>query len=196
MFNKLRPQVKVLLDPIAEKMKINPNILTVAGLLVSVLAAYLFATGDLLLGGIFIAISGFVDMLDGAVARRNNLTTPFGGVLDSVMDRFADAFIIIGIIYGGFIDWFLGILAILASINVSYVRARAESEGIKCNVGIAERPERLVILMAGAFLGYFINPFIMYVAVVLIMVLGYITVIQRLYHTWKELKPRNLLGKT
>lgn len=195
MFNKLRPQVKVLLDPIAEKMKINPNIITVAGLLVSVLAAYLFATGDLLLGGIFIAISGFVDMLDGAVARRNNLTTPFGGVLDSVMDRFADAFIIIGIIYGGFIDWFLGILAILASITVSYVRARAESEGIKCNVGIAERPERLVILMAGAFLGYFINPFIMYVAVVLIMVLGYITVIQRLYHTWKELKPRKRLGK-
>lgn len=195
MLNKLRPQVKVLLDPIAEKMKINPNIITVAGLLVSVLAAYFFATGDLLLGGVFIAIGGFVDMLDGAVARKNKLNTPFGGVLDSVVDRFADAVILIGIIYGGFVDWFIGILTILASITVSYVRARAESEGIECNVGIAERPERLVILMAGAFLGYFLNPSIMYAAVVIVMVLGYITVAQRLYHTWKKLKPRNRLGK-
>lgn len=191
MLDKLRPQVKVLLDPLAERMKINPNLISVAGLLVSILAAYLFATGNLLLGGVFIALSGFVDILDGAVARKNLSTTPFGGVLDSTLDRFADAFILIGIIYGGFVDWFMGILALLASFTVSYVRARAESEGIKCNVGIAERPERLVILMIGAFLGYFYNPFIMYVAVVIMMVLGYITVIQRLYHSWKELK----LGK-
>lgn len=191
MLDKLRPQVKVLLDPLAERMKINPNLISVAGLLVSILAAYLFATGNLLLGGVFIALSGFVDILDGAVARKNLSTTPFGGVLDSTLDRFADAFILIGIIYGGFVDWFIGILALLASFTVSYVRARAESEGIKCNVGIAERPERLVILMIGAFLGYFYNPFIMYVAVVIMMVLGYITVIQRLYHSWKELK----LGK-
>lgn len=188
MLDKLRPQVKVLLDPLAERMDINPNIITVAGLLVSVIAAYFFGTGSLLLGGIFIALSGFVDILDGAVARKNNSTTPFGGVLDSTMDRFADAFILIGIIYGGFCNWFIGILALHASITVSYIRARAESEGVKCNVGFAERPERLVILMIGAFIGYFYNPIIMYIAVILIMVLGYVTVIQRLYHTWKQLK--------
>ena len=187
MLNKLRPYVKIVMDPIAERMKINPNIITVAGLLVSVLAAYMFARGDLLLGGVFIALSGFVDMLDGAIARKNQTNTPFGGVLDSTMDRFADAFILMGIIYGGFVDWFIGILALLASFTVSYVRARAESEGIKCDVGIAERPERLIILMAGAFLGYFFNPSLMYWAVVIVMVLGYLTVIQRLYHSWREL---------
>jgi len=181
------------MDPIAERMKINPNIITVAGLLVSVLAAYMFARGDLLLGGVFIALSGFVDMLDGAIARKNQTNTPFGGVLDSTMDRFADAFIFMGIIYGGFVDWFIGILTLLASFTVSYVRARAESEGIKCGVGIAERPERLIILMAGAFLGYFFNPSLMYWAVVIVMVLGYLTVIQRLYHSWRELNTRKKL---
>lgn len=188
MLDNLRPQVKIVMDPLARRIRINPNILTVTGLLVSVLSAYMFATGDLLLGGIFIALSGFVDMLDGAVARKNSSTTPFGGVLDSTIDRLADAFILIGIIYGGFTNWLIGILAIHASITVSYVRARAESEGIKCNVGVAERPERLVILMAGAFLGYLITPSIMNTAVIIITVLGYITVIQRLYHSWKELK--------
>jgi archaetidylinositol phosphate synthase len=148
----------------------------------------MFATGNLLLGGVFIALSGFVDILDGAVARKQSRTTPFGGVLDSTADRFADAFILIGIIYGGYVYWIIGILALHASLTVSYVRARAEAEGIKCNVGIAEKPERLVILMGGAFLGYLFNPLFMFAAVVIVMVLGYLTVFQRLYHSWKELK--------
>src|SRR5664280_552488 len=161
MLNRLRPQVKKFLDPIAKRIRVNPNILTIIGLLVSLISAYMFATGNLLMGGLLIALSGFVDMLDGAVARNNYQTTKFGGILDSTADRFADAFIIIGIIYGGFVNWIIGILALHASLTVSYVRARAESEGIKGNVGIAERPERLAILMAGAFLGYIFNPIIM-----------------------------------
>jgi len=188
MLDKLRPQVKMVLDPLAGRIGINPNIITIIGLLMSIIAAVTFAIGNLLLGAIFIGLSGFVDMLDGAVARKQLRTTPFGGVLDSTMDRFSDAFILIGIIYGGFVNPIVGVLALHASITVSYVRARAESEGVKCNVGIAERPERLVILMAGAFLGYLIDPLIMYAAVAIVMVLGYITVVQRLYHTWKELK--------
>ena len=190
MLNKLRPFIEIILDPIVSRMRINPNIITIAGLLLSVVAAYMFARGDLLLGGVFIALSGFVDILDGIIARKNHSTTTFGGVLDSTMDRFSDAIIFIGIIAGGFIDWFIGILTILASFTVSYVRARAESEGIKCNVGIAERPERLLILIAGAFIGYFYDPFVMYLAVILVMLLGYLTVIQRLYHSWRELKQR------
>ena len=187
MLDKLRPQVKILLDPLAEKLNINPNIITIIGLLVSVIAAYMFATGNLLAGGVLIGLSGFVDIIDGAVARKHSTTTPFGGILDSTSDRFADAFILIGIIYGGFAYWLIGVLAIHASLTTSYVRARAESEGIKCNVGIAERPERLVILMIGAFLSYIINPIFMYLTVILIMILGYITVIQRLNHARKQL---------
>jgi archaetidylinositol phosphate synthase len=69
------------------------------------------------------------------------------------------------------------------------VRARAEVEGIRCDVGIAERAERMVIIIAGAFLGYFINPnFFMSMAILLVIILGYITVLQRIYHSWKELK--------
>ena len=90
-------------------------------------------------------------------------------------------------------NWVFGILALHASLTVSYVRARAEAEGIKCNVGIAERAERLVIIMIGAFLSYFtgitffnVNP--LGIAIILIMILGYITVFQRVYHSWKELK--------
>jgi archaetidylinositol phosphate synthase len=193
MLNRLRPQVKYILDPVAKKIRINPNILTVLGLFVSLVSAYMFATGNLLMGAILIALSGFVDMLDGAVARNNYKTTKFGGLLDSTADRFADAFIIIGIIYGGYVNWIFGILALHASLTVSYVRARAESEGIECNVGIAERAERLVIIMIGAFITYFtslqlfnMNP--LAIAIVLIMILGYVTVFQRVYHSWNELK--------
>jgi archaetidylinositol phosphate synthase len=193
MLNRLRPQVKFILDPVAKKIRINPNILTILGLLVSLISAYMFATGNLLMGGLLIALSGFVDMLDGAVARNNFQTTKFGGLLDSTADRFADAFILIGIIYGGYVNWIYGILALHASLTVSYVRARAESEGIKCNVGIAERAERLVIIMIGAFLSYFtniqfFNMNLLGIAVVVIMILGYVTVIQRVYHSWKNLK--------
>lgn len=193
MLDRLRPQVKMILDPIAKRIRINPNILTVTGLLVSLVSAYMFAIDNLLIGGLLIALSGFVDMLDGAVARNNYQTTKFGGILDSTSDRFADAFIIIGIIYGGYVNWIFGILALHASLTVSYVRARAESEGIKCNVGIAERAERLVIIMIGAFLSYFtsfqlFNMNLLGIAIVLIMILGYITVIQRIHHSWRELK--------
>lgn len=189
MLNRLRPQLKVFIDPIAKRININPNILTIIGLLVSVFSAYMFARGDLLLGGIFILLSGFVDVIDGAVARNHRTTTPFGGILDSTADRFADAFILIGIIYGGSVNWFFGILALHASLSVSYVRARVEAEGIKGSVGIAERAERLVILVIGAFLSViFGSNYFLMLAVILIMVLGYFTVLQRIYHAWKQLK--------
>ncbi|KUK71800.1 MULTISPECIES: archaetidylinositol phosphate synthase [Methanobacterium] len=189
MLNKLRPQFQRLINPLAGRISLHPNILTVIGLLVSLFAAYAFARGNLLGGGLLILLSGFFDVIDGAVARNNNTKSKFGGFLDSTCDRFADAFIIIGIIYGGFVNWFWGILALLAALSVSYIRARAEVEGIKCDVGIAERAERLFIILGGAFIGYFTNPqLVMTLAILLIVVLGYITVLQRIYHSWKELK--------
>lgn len=188
MLNSLRPYLKKFIDPLARKINIKPNYLTVLGLLVALVAAYMFASGSLIWGGIFLALSGFLDIIDGAVARNNNSTTKFGGFLDSTADRFSDAFLIIGIIYGGFVGWFFGILALHASLSVSYVRARAEVEEIPCGVGIAERAERMVILMFGAFLGAFFGSNIMSIAVILIMVLGYFTVLQRVYHTWKSMQ--------
>jgi len=188
MLNKLRPRLQRFMEPLAKKVNINPNIITLIGLIISLLAAYAFAMNELLAGGCLILLSGFFDVVDGVVARNNNKKTRFGGFLDSTSDRFADAFIIIGITYGGYVSWILGVLALLASFSVSYVRARAEVEGIKCNVGFAERAERLVIIMGGAFLGYFINPFFVTIAIILIIVLGFLTVAQRVYHSWMELK--------
>lgn len=191
MLNRLRPQLKVLIDPVAKRIPINPNILTIIGLLISILAAYMFSQKDLLLGGVLIVIGGIIDVMDGAVARNHSSKTPFGGILDSTSDRFADAFILVGIIYGGYVDWFIGVLAIVASLSVSYVRARVEAEGIKGNVGIAERAERLVILIVGVFLTYIFNLNIVYYAVILIVILGYLTVFQRIYCAWKQLKDNN-----
>lgn len=188
MLNKVRPQIQRLINPVASKIGLHPNILTIIGLIVSIFAAYAFARGNLLAGALLILLSGFFDVIDGAVARNNNTKSKFGGFLDSTSDRFADAFIIIGVICGGFVNWFWGILALLASLTVSYVRARAEVEGIKCDVGIAERAERLFIILGGAFLGYFTDPhFFMSMAIFLIIILGFVTVLQRVYHSWKEL---------
>ena len=95
MLNRLRPTIKKFVDPLAKRININPNYLTVLGLLIALISAYMFAIGNLLWGGLFIALSGFLDIIDGAVARNNNTATKFGGFLDSTTDRFSDAIIII-----------------------------------------------------------------------------------------------------
>ena len=104
------------------------------------------------------------------------------------MDRFADAIIYIGIIFGGYCDWFIGVLAIHSAITVSYVRARAESQGVDCSVGIAERAVRMIILMIGALIGHFTHPIYFTYTIIILVILSYITVGQRVYHVWKALK--------
>ncbi|HNR25250.1 MAG TPA: archaetidylinositol phosphate synthase [Methanobacteriaceae archaeon] len=188
MLNKLRPRMKRYIDPAAKKIAINPNIITIIGLLVSLVAAYQLSQGDLLGGALLILLSGFFDVVDGAVARNHGRRTKFGGILDSTVDRFADAFIIIGVIAGGYVNWIWGVLALHASLSVSYVRARAEVDGVKCDVGVAERAERLMILVLGAFLAYFLKTdLIMTLAVLVVLILGYFTVAQRLYHSYRQL---------
>ena len=105
------------------------------------------------------------------------------------MDRFADAIIFIGIIYGGYCGWLVGVLAIHSAITVSYVRARAESQGVDCNVGIAERAVRMIILMAGAIIAALASSDIIFTYFIYVLViLSYFTVVQRVYHVWKALK--------
>lgn len=185
MLNNLRPYLGRITDPIASRIRINPNYVTLAGFIIALAAGYAFAMKNLFLGGLLIALSGFMDIIDGAIARKNSKTTKFGGFLDSTLDRFSDAFILIGITYGGFINWLNGMLALHASLSVSYVRARAEGEGIPCSIGVAERAERLLILMLGAFLGSVLGDFVMEIAIILVIILGYFTVIQRIYYSWK-----------
>ena len=191
MLNNLRPLLTRILEPVAKRLNINPNIVTVISPFIALISAYFFATGNLVLGAIFILLSGFLDVVDGAVARYHGRASPFGAFLDSTMDRFADAIIFIGIIFGGYIDWFVGVLAIHSAITVSYVRARAESQGAECNIGIAERAVRMIILMIGALIAAIFGSNIIFTYFIYILViLSYITVGQRVLHVWKQLNAK------
>ncbi len=187
--DKLRPQTNKITNQIGEKIEINPNIVTIIGLFISIFAGVLYASNNLVAGALFIILSGVCDIIDGAIARSQNRRTKFGGFLDSTCDRFADAAIIIGILYGGFIDPILGALAIHSSLTVSYVRSRSEQEGLKCSVGIAERAERLLIIIVGSFIAAIFggSHTIMIIAMSILTVLSYITIFQRIYHVWMNL---------
>ena len=187
MLQSLRPLLTKILNPIAKNLNINPNIITVISPFVALLAAYGFANKFLLVGCVAILLSGFLDVMDGAVARFHGKSSKFGAFLDSTMDRFADAIIYIGIIFGGYCDWFVGVLAIHSAITVSYVRARAESQGVECNIGIAERAVRMVILMVGALLGYFAGDIYFTYIIYILVILSYFTVGQRIVHVWRQL---------
>ena len=188
MLNSLRPYLTKFLEPLASRLNVNPNIVTVISPFIAILSAIFFANGNLIGGALFILMSGFLDVVDGAVARYHDRASPFGAFLDSTMDRFADAIIFIGIIFGGYCHWFVGILAIHSAITVSYVRARAESQGVECNIGIAERAVRMIILMLGALIAAIFNSDIIFTYFIYILViLSYFTVGQRIWHVWKTL---------
>ncbi|HEX7627772.1 MAG TPA: CDP-alcohol phosphatidyltransferase family protein [Candidatus Methanoperedens sp.] len=189
MFEEIKESVRDVLRPLAKKItEINPNTLTIFGLLLSFVSAYFFARQEHYLAGTFLLAGGFFDALDGMVARENNRMTKFGGFLDSVCDRFADAAIIIGAMYGGltrldFIQgWLIGTLAIFGSLMVSYTRARAEAAGASASVGFGDRPVRMVLIIFGAFFGQ-VNWAILCVAVI-----SFITVFQRIAFVRRVLK--------
>ena len=184
----------MLVLPFAKMIPLSPNTLTLIGLLVSIASAVVFARGDIFAGGLLILLSGLFDILDGAVARASDKMTPFGGVLDSVCDRYADAVVFVGIISGvltGNISqapimeiplWLWCLVALIGSYLVSYTRARAEGAGASSvNVGIAERPERMLILVAGALTGF------ISLAIVAIVILTHITIVQRVLYAKRSL---------
>jgi archaetidylinositol phosphate synthase len=185
MLDRLRPLLKRILNPIAKKVGINPNIITIISLLISVIAAMAIGNKFLITGAILVFISGFLDVLDGAVARYHGKDTKFGAVLDSTIDRFSDTIIYTGFIFGGYIEWFIGILAIHSGITVSYVRASAESKGLGANVGIAERAVRIIIIIIALILGQYYSTLYLQWLIIVLVILSYITVIHRLYHVWK-----------
>ncbi len=194
MFNELKNTIRASILPLVKWIPLSPNSLTLIGLLISIWAAIAFSKGNLLAGGLLILFSGLFDMIDGAVARAKDRMTAFGAVLDSVCDRYADAIIFVGIIYGVIAGtiiettlfsvplWLWVVFAIMGSYLVSYVRSRAETAGATAmNIGVAERPERMMILVAGALSGYLGE------SVVIIVILTHITMIQRLLHAKRSL---------
>ena len=167
--------------------RIHPNVLTFIGLLINGVAAGLLASGRFLSAGFVIMGAGLFDMLDGRVARETNRVTRFGGFFDSVLDRYSDLVLLMGLlVYYASIDRFfyvvLTAVVMTASVMVSYTRARSECTIPRCKVGFMERPERLVLLIIGAVFDR-MAPVLWVIAV-----LGNLTVIHRVIHTWRETK--------
>jgi phosphatidylglycerophosphate synthase len=174
------------LYPLAKRINVSPNTLTISGFIITTLAAIVIAK-NLRLGGILILIGGLLDMFDGIVARTNGKVTEFGAFLDSVLDRFSDAFVFLGLAWyleanNEHIGVFLALGTMLGAFLISYIRARAEGLGKECKTGLMERPERIVVLTLGAISGW-IMPTLW-----LMFFLTYLTVFQRIYHVWKSMK--------
>lgn len=167
--------------------RIHPNVLTFIGLLINVWAAWLLAAGSFWAAGWVIVGAGIFDMVDGRVARETNQVTRFGGFFDSVLDRYSDLALLMGLlVYYASINrnFYVVLTAIVmtASVMISYTRSRAENTIPQCKVGFLERPERIVLLIIGALFDK-MAPVLWVIAV-----LGNITVIHRMMFTYQEAK--------
>jgi CDP-diacylglycerol--glycerol-3-phosphate 3-phosphatidyltransferase len=167
--------------------RIHPNVLTFIGLVINVWAAFLFAAGRFQSGALVVIGAGLFDMVDGRVARETNRVTRFGGFFDSVLDRYSDLGLFMGLlVYYASINRFgyivLTAIVMTGSVMVSYTRARAENTIPKCKVGFLERPERVVLIIIGGLFGK-MAPVLWVIAV-----LSNLTVIHRMIYTWQEAK--------
>jgi CDP-diacylglycerol--glycerol-3-phosphate 3-phosphatidyltransferase len=167
--------------------RIHPNVLTFIGLLINTWAAFLFASGRFKQAGLVVIGAGLFDMVDGRVARETNRVTRFGGFFDSVLDRYSDLALFMGLlVYYASINRFFYIvltaIVMTGSVMVSYTRARAENTIPKCKVGFLERPERVVLIIIGALFDR-MAPVLWVIAV-----FSNLTVIHRMIYTWQEAK--------
>jgi phosphatidylglycerophosphate synthase len=202
MLTKFKQKVQQLLVSQARtvhKIGLTPNGVTAIGFALSSLAAVAYALVSqtqplwLLVAVVLLMASGFCDTLDGALARTFQQATPFGGFLDSLLDRYADAFVLAGVIISGegiiispTFSLVAGLAALASSFMVSYSRARAEAAGIKMeSVGIAERPERMIVLAGASLAAIFWLP-ALGIGIVIIAVLATVTVLQRGIHAYKS----------
>jgi CDP-diacylglycerol--glycerol-3-phosphate 3-phosphatidyltransferase len=167
--------------------KINPNVLTFMGLVINMIAAAFLAFGQFRTAGCVIIFAGLFDMVDGRVARETNRVTRFGAFFDSVLDRYSDLGLLVGLlVYYGTINRpsyvVLTAVVMTASVMISYTRTRAENIIPTCKIGFLERPERIVLVIIGALFDR------MAPVLWILAVLGNITVIHRMIFTYQEAK--------
>jgi CDP-diacylglycerol--glycerol-3-phosphate 3-phosphatidyltransferase len=168
-------------------LRIHPNVLTFVGVLINIAAACALGLGRFGVAGAIMIVANIFDFIDGKVALELNAVSAFGGFWDSVIDRFSDISLFIGLIYlysqQGRTDYvMIAALAMMFAIMTSYTRARAESLIPKCKVGFMERPERIVLFMIGAFTNR------MAAVLWVILVLSIFTVADRIILTYRELR--------
>jgi CDP-diacylglycerol--glycerol-3-phosphate 3-phosphatidyltransferase len=196
---KARRAVSGLLNPPAQlllRLHVSPDAVTLVGTLGAVLCAVLFiASGSFVVGVLGIMIFAVADLLDGTMARMKGTSGPWGNFLDASLDRVAD-----GAIFGSVAFWAASndqmwltagtVIALVAGQVTSYTKARAEAVGANANVGLVERAERLIAILAALFLAGVGVPWVLDIVVWVLAVLGILTVIQRVIYVRKQLKPR------
>lgn len=178
-----------LSDPVVDILRhtgITPNTLTVLGFVVSLAAASVIALDELLIGGLLVLFSGSFDLLDGPLARATNQSTRFGAFLDSTLDRLSEAVLLFGLLMLYYLNdseavevWLIYI-TLAGSMMVSYMRARAEGLGIKCETGLFTRPERLIIIAIGLLVNQ------VFIALCILAVLAWVTVLQRFIYVRRQ----------
>jgi archaetidylinositol phosphate synthase len=198
MLTRLKKKAQAMLTAeakAAHKIGLTPNMISALGVILAFLSSIAYAKwGEnqsyLLLATGLLLLSGFCDALDGVVARLYEQSTPFGGFLDSLLDRYADAAVYAGIIVSGLCDPLWGLVAVTGSLLVSYSRARAEASGIGMeSVGLAERAERIIILAIVTITAFFWQPTtVMNTGIILLAVMSNLTVIQRATYAYNKLK--------
>jgi len=167
------------------RTSITPSTITWFGFWLAVGAGALIITGYLFAAGFLVLLAGFFDILDGALARYTNRTTRFGAVLDSILDRLAEAVLLLAILVllardQSVAPILLVCVALLGSLLVSYIRARAEALGVECQVGLFTRAERVIVLALGLWLNQVV------IALAIIVVFSFITAGQRLVYVWQQ----------
>jgi CDP-diacylglycerol--glycerol-3-phosphate 3-phosphatidyltransferase len=195
----VRPIVDVLL-----KWGVRPNTITTFGTGLVLVSAVLYGVGQVRLGGLFLLLSGITDTIDGQVARRGAMVTRFGAFYDSTLDRIGDGATFIGIgtylLLAPDIAWRQAgvvtcMVAVLASLVVSYARARAEGLGLDCKVGIAQRAERIVLLGIPTLLfGAGTRGVMLQVIVAVLTLLALVTIVQRIVHVHGAANAADLAG--
>ncbi len=190
MLTRIRPIAKKIIKPIAlffVKIGASPNHITILGLATALLVPIFFYYKQGLLALLLIVLSGLFDAVDGEVARITGRKTRFGAFLDSTSDRIEDSAYIISLGILG-INYIVVSVLLAASIIISYTRARAEALNVKMEgVGIIERAERIILVFVSLILLYFNQTLIALIIVYVLLSLSIITIIQRIYHVYKEL---------
>jgi archaetidylinositol phosphate synthase len=177
------------------RLGVTPNHVTALGISVALASAWLYAYwgGDklyLVYGAAAILLSGFLDAIDGVLARGTGRASRLGGFLDSVADRYSDALVLTGVTAGGLCSVPAGLLALTGSLMVSYTRSRAEAEGVEmAGVGFFERAERMIFLAACSVAAYWWPPALDY-GVIALAALAHVTVVQRMLH-FKKMVEKN-----
>lgn len=190
---KIKPYYESFLQPLinlAVKKRVNPDYITILGLILVAMGSYFLYVGNKILALVFLTAGALSDSVDGAVARKLGRKSKFGAFLDSTTDRFSDAlpFVSLGLYYSQLEDSSgvaLSFLALITSFGVSYARAKAESLGVNKLGGIFERTERWVILIVGILSGYLKE------ALFIIFLGSLITVFQRIYEAKKYLEEKD-----